>query len=128
MPRQLGADEYQTIIAHGPAAEYVPTALIAELKSASVPASGNYTSADGFYDFVGGLESTAGAINLLRFIDDDGTVPLDATAPTQALTANTPAALVVNDGKPFAAFKVEVTNTGASAATLSNIAAMTAAH
>lgn len=55
-------------------------------------------------------------------------MPLDATAPTQALTANTPAALVVNDGKPFAAFKVEVTNTGASAATLSNIAAMTAAH
>ena len=133
MPRQLSADESQPIIARGPTAEFVPAALIAELKSALVPASGNYTSAfysaDGFYDAVVGLESTqAGAINLLRYVDDAGTVPLDATAPTQALTANTAAALVVNDGKPFGSFKVEVTNSGASAATLTNVAALTAAH
>jgi hypothetical protein len=133
MPRQLSADESQPIIAHGPAAEFVPDALIAELDSASVPASSEFTSAlysaDGYYDVVVGLESTqAGAINLLRFIDDAGTVPLDAAAPTQALTASTPAALVVTDGKPFASFKIEVTNTGASNAALSNVAALTAAH
>jgi hypothetical protein len=134
MPRQLSSNEFQPILAHGPKAEYVPAALITELQAvSSITASGNYTtalySADGYYDIVVGLKSTQnGAINLLRYIDDAGTVLLDSTAPTQALTANTAAAFVETDGKPYATFKVQVTNTGASSATLSNIAALQSAH
>jgi hypothetical protein len=135
MSRQPTANEYQPIIAHGPKAEYVPVALISALQNAgSIAANSNYTSplfsADGYYDIVVALTSTqAGAINLLRYVDDPGTVLLDATAPTQALTANTAAALVVTDGKPYASFKVQVTNTsGSTAAALSNIAALQSAH
>jgi hypothetical protein len=134
MPRQSSANEYSLIVSHGPRAEYVPAALIAELKAiASIAASGNYTtalySADGYYDLVVALTSSqAGAINLLRYVDDAGTVLLDATAPTQALVAATPAALVEVDAKPYASFKVQITNTGASAATLSAIAALQSAH
>jgi hypothetical protein len=35
-------------------------------------------------------------------------------APTRALTANTAVALVVTDGKLFASFKVQITNTSGS--------------
>lgn len=133
MPRQMSADEFIQIASRGPRAEYLPAALIAELQAASVPASGEYAtklySADGFYDVVIALTSTqAGAINLLRFVDDAGTVKLDTSAPTQAITANTPAVLASVDGLPYASFKVEITNSGGSAATLSNIAILQSAH
>jgi len=135
MSRQLGANEYSPIAAHGPKAEYVPAALIAELQAiSSIAASSNYTtqlySADGYYDFVLGLKSTqAGAINFLRYIDDAGTVLLDGTAPTQALVANTAAVFIETDAKPYASFKVQITNSsGTTAATLSNIAALMSAH
>jgi hypothetical protein len=135
MPRQLSTEEYQPIVAHGPKAGYVPDALIADLQDAGlIAADGDYTSplfsADGYYDVVVALTSSqAGAINLLRYVDDAGAVLLDVTAPTQALTAATPAVLVVLDGKPFASYQVQVTNSsGSTAATLSNIAALTSAH
>lgn len=135
MPRQQSADEFHEIFTRGPRAEFVPSALIAELQAiVSIALSSNYTtalySADGFYDFVLGLKSTqAGAINFLRYIDDGGTVLVDSTAPTQAIVANTAEVLKVTDGVPFASFKVQITNTsGTTAATLSNIAALQSAH
>jgi hypothetical protein len=75
MPRQLSANEYTRPAAHGPKMEYVPAALVAELKAiVSIPLSSNYTtavySADGYYDIAVGLTSTqAGAINLLQSLD-----------------------------------------------------------
>jgi hypothetical protein len=135
MSRQPTAGEFQPILAHGPKVEYVPAALIADLQGAgSIAPSGNYTSplfsADGYYDMVVALTSSqAGAINLLRYVDDARAVLLDATAPTQALTAATPGVLIVTDGKPFASYQVKVSNSsGSTAATLSNIAALTSAH
>jgi hypothetical protein len=135
MPRQLSANEYSPPNAHGPKLEFVPGALIAELKAiVNIPLSSNYTtalySADGFYDFVLGLTSSqAGAINFLRYIDDAGTVLVDSTAPTQAIVAATPEVFKITDGVPFAAFKVQVTNTsGTTAAVLTNIAALISAH
>ena len=135
MSRQLSANEYQPIVAHGPKAEYVPAALIAELQAiTTIALSSNYTtavySADGYYDMVVALKSTqAGAINLLRYVDDAGTILIEASPPTVALVANTANALIVTDGKPFASFKVQVTNTsGTTAATLSNIGALQSAH
>lgn len=133
MPRQFAGGEYDKIAARGPRAEYVPTEELLSQIPASIAASSNWTSelisADGFYDFVLGLKSSqAGAINMLRYIDDAGTVVLDGTAPTQALTANTAAVFIEQDGKPYASFKIQITNTGASAATISNVAALMSAH
>ena len=118
----------------------MPTTLIAELQAiASIALSSSHTtelySADGFGDIVIGLTSSqSGAINLLRYVDDAGTVLLDTvggtnTPPTVALTATDASTLIANDGKPFASFKVQITNTsGSTAATLSNIAVLMSAH
>jgi len=123
------------MVAHGPKAEYVPAALLAELKAiVSIALSSSYTTAvycaDGYYDMVIALTSSqAGAINLLRYVDDAGTILIESTPPTVALVAATPNALIVTDGKPFASFKVQITNTsGITAATLSNIGSLQSAH
>ena len=135
MSRQFSLGEYQPIVARGPRVEYLPTALLAELQAiASIASDSNYTTAlysaeRDYYDMVIALTSSqAGAINLLRYVDDAGTVLLDATAPTAALTAATPAVFIEQDGKPYASFKVEITNTSGSAATLSDIAVLQSTH
>jgi hypothetical protein len=135
MPRQLNASEYTKPAAVGPRLEYVPTALIAALKAASIAASGNFTSpvisADGYYNFILGLTpSQAGTLTFQAFIDDAGTVPA-AAAQTVALTGAAAAVLKVNcdqDGyTPFASFTVSISNSGGSAGTLSNVAALLSA-
>lgn len=135
MPRQTSQYEYTKPTAHGPKMEVVPTDLITELNGiGSIALSSNYTTkaypADGYYDLILGLKSTqAGAINLLRYIDDAGTVLADTSAPTVALVANTAEILKVTDGVPHACFKVQITNTsGTTAATVSAIAALQSAH
>jgi hypothetical protein len=133
MPRQLSANEYSQIVARGPRAEYVPAQLLSDIAAiTTIAASDNWTSelysADGYYNIVIGLTSSqSGALNLLRYVDDAGAVLLDGTAPTAALTAATAAVLVSNDGKPFASWKVQITNTGESAATISDVAALMSA-
>jgi hypothetical protein len=132
MPRQLSANEYEQIVAKGPKAEYVPAALIAAVNAiTTIPSSGNFTSAlmsaDGYYDMVIGLTSTqSGSLILLRYVDDAGLVPIDA-GQSQALTANVAAVLVVT-GQPFASYQLKITNTSGSSATVSNFAALSAAH
>jgi hypothetical protein len=94
--------------------------------NASVPASGNLPGnvivSNGWKLFSVGLKSTqAGQISIQRFLDLAGTVPQGA-AVTASLTANTAAyATVGTDGLPFASVQVTVSNSGASAATLSNV-------
>jgi hypothetical protein len=125
--------EYDTIVSHGPHAEYVPTAelITPANEQSAIAASGNWTStlitAMGLYDFVLGITlSQAGTLTLLRFIDDAGQVALDS-GQSQTLTANAAAVLVVNDGKPCASYQVKISDT-ASAAAVSKFAALLASH
>ncbi len=69
-----------------------------------------------------GVTSTqAGAITITRYLDTAGTVTIDThTAP---LTANNFASLVLVDNVPFGSFMVQISNTGGSAATLTNFSA-----
>lgn len=74
---------------------------------------------DGYKALAIGVTSTqAGAIDVTRYIDAAGTIALDNPALTKALLASTAAVLTVTDGLPFASFVVTVTNTSASAATV----------
>jgi hypothetical protein len=133
MSRQLSAEEFQPIAAHGPKAEYVPAALITAIAAiTTIAASGNFTSplysADGYHDWsIGVTSSQTGAVLLLRYIDDLGQVALD-TGQTTALVAATAAVLTVIDGKPFASYQLKLTNTGGSGASISAFAALTSAH
>lgn len=76
--------------------------------------------ADGFKAISVGAKSTqTGAINVQRYLDRAGTIPVGAVV-TAALVANTSQWVTVNDGVPFQSFTVQITNTGASAATITN--------
>jgi hypothetical protein len=90
-----------------------------------VPASGNVISSlirsAGLQVGAIGVTSTqAGAINVQRFLDDAGQVKQGAVL-TQALSANTAGVLNITDGVPFASFTVQITNSGGSPATLTNL-------
>ena len=69
-----------------------------------------------------GLKSTqTGAINIQRFLDAAGTIWQGAVV-TAVLVANTAAILNVSDGVIFRSFTLQITNSGGSAATISNFA------
>ena len=92
----------------------------------TIAASGNYTSpvipSDGFKAIAIGLQSSqAGAINIQRFLDTKGLVPIGSLA-TVALVAATQNSLVIDDTTPFQSFTVQITNSGGSAATITNFA------
>ena len=85
---------------------------------ANIAANGTYTSplilADGFYNLiVGATSDRAGALNVQRYIDEAGLVPVGA-ADTIALVANTAKVLKINDSVPFGSYKVIITNTDGS--------------
>lgn len=120
--------QYWEPVANGPVAQIELVAADAALFGATLPttgtiaASSNWTSAavisDGFKSISVGAKSTqTGAINIQRYIDRAGTIPVGAVV-TAALTANTAQWASVNDGVAFQSFTVQITNTGASAATV----------
>ncbi|QEH36512.1 hypothetical protein OJF2_50960 [Aquisphaera giovannonii] len=84
-------------------------------------ATSNLILSDGLQIGAVGVTSTqTGLISVQRYLDDAGTIKQGA-ALTQALTANTAAVLNITDGNPFASFTVDISNTGGSQATLSNL-------
>lgn len=92
---------------------------------ATIAAGGNSTSSlifsNGMQVGAVGVTSTQpGNITVQRYLDDAGTIKQGA-ALTQAFTANNPAVLNITDGNPFATFTVNISNTGGSPATLSNL-------
>lgn len=119
--------EFYDIKGTGPVAQIpVPASVHGINVANTVAASGSVTSnllqSSGHKVLAVGVTSTqTGAINIQRYLDAAGTVAQGA-ALTQALTASTAAVLNVTDGLPFMSFTVKITNTGASAATLSNLA------
>lgn len=73
---------------------------------------------------VGATLSQAGTIQIQRYLNAAGTIALGnpVPSPAQAMTANTPATIWVNDGQPSASWSVVITNTSGSTATLGNVA------
>ncbi|MDX2027720.1 MAG: hypothetical protein SFW62_03690 [Alphaproteobacteria bacterium] len=65
--------------------------------------------------------SQNGSMSIQRYLDTGGTV-LQGAAVQIALAANTPANLDVLDGKPFASFKLTITNASGSTSNLTNFA------
>lgn len=61
-----------------------------------------------------------GTLSIARYIDLLGLVPV-GPVPVQAMTANILASVAVNDGYPFASWRVKVTNTSGSTANLTNV-------
>lgn len=101
--------------------------------AAPVPTGGNLVGAlrisNGWPIFSLAIKSTqAGVASLQRYIDQAGTIVIGA-AVTANLTANTAATLnLTNDGVPFQAFKITVSNTGGTDATLSSVLGLLQSH
>lgn len=102
--------------------------------NAPVPASGSLQSgilqSNGWKYFALGLKSTqAGQITIQRYLDAAGTVPIGA-AVTAALVAGTAqwASIGTADSLPFMSYQVTVSNSGASPATLTNVAGLLQAN
>lgn len=94
----------------------------------SIAASGSIQSSlivtAGFSQISVGLTSSnAGTLSVQRYLDAGGAVA-QGVAIAVPLVANTPANLDVMDGKSFSSFKITVTNSVASTATLSNVAVL----
>lgn len=92
----------------------------------TVAASGNVQSnlmrSNGYKYLAVGVQSTqAGSISIQRYIDQAGTIP-QGPAITAALSAGVANVANAVDNNPFQSFKVTISNSGGSAATLSNLA------
>lgn len=94
----------------------------------TVAASGSWASyvtpTDGYKVIaVGVTSSQAGQLSVQRYLDTAGLVAQGA-AVTAALTAATPAVVNCTDGAPCQSFKITITNTGGSTATITNFACL----
>lgn len=63
----------------------------------------------------------AGELTVQRYLDNAGTIPIDAPA-SAAISAGTIATVSINDGLAATSFQVEITNTGGATATISDTA------
>jgi hypothetical protein len=94
----------------------------------TIAASGAWNSpvlpASGFKEItVAATSSQAGSISVQLYVDKAGAIAQGA-ASSQALTAATPAVLNLASNPPFQAFKITISNTGGSAATVTNFACL----
>ena len=124
MPQAITHLDTHEWIDNGPKLQKFLTAADIGL-SASVAASGGNTSnliqSNGYGSLaVGATSSQAGTLTVQRYLDAAGTVQQGA-ALTASLTAGTAAVINATDGVPFGSFTVSVSNSGTSAATLSNV-------
>ena len=113
------------IRAVGPVAQTIPTL---ETNPGTIAASGTWDSgvvlSDGFRVIgVGVTSSQAGNLSVQRYLDPAGTVAQGA-GESAALSAGAPAVVNVTDGKPFAAFRITVSNSAASAADITGFAVL----
>ena len=95
---------------------------------AAIAAAGSYASnlivSDGFKAIaVGVLSSQNGAISIQRYLDRAGNVP-QGPPISATITGGTAQVCNSNDGLPFQSFRLTITNTGASAANISNFACL----
>jgi hypothetical protein len=96
----------------------------------TIPAAGTYDSGvmggSGYNRLAAAVTSSQnGVLSITRYIDAAGTIPI-GTVATQALTAGTPGWTWINDGMPFASWRVTVTNPGGTPANITNAALLAA--
>jgi hypothetical protein len=118
---------YNDIRCLGPVAQAYPFSVASLAPPATLAAGATWSSSvlpsDGFKAMAAGVKlSQAGSLVIARFIDLAGQVPLDTQ--TTALTAGQSGFKTMTDGLPFGSFMISVTNSGGSAATLSNFAVL----
>ena len=90
--------------------------------AANSSVSTSLVKTDGFTLISAGITVTQnGTLSIQRYLDDGG-VQIQGAAISIAVTANTPANLDILDGKPFSSFLLTITNSTASAATISSFA------
>lgn len=110
----------------GWAARQAPVPASAHNLPASVAANSSAQSSlivtEGFSLISAGVTASQnGTMAVQRYLDAGGTVPQGAAVQV-TLTANSAANLDVLDGKPFASFKLTVTNASGSVSNLTNFA------
>ncbi len=111
----------------GPALQYpIPAATLS--LAVSVPSAGSVQSAIlGSYGWqkgsVGVKSTQAGTLSVQRFLDAAGAIPIGAPI-SAVLIGGTANSVSWTDGIPYASFKITVSNSGGSAATLSNVAVL----
>lgn len=90
--------------------------------AASSSVQSSLITTKGFSQISVGLQQTqSGTLSIQRYLDAGGTV-IQGSAVTIPLTANITGNLDIQDGRPFAAFRITVTNSAASTATISAVA------
>lgn len=114
--------EYYTVNASGPVAQTSIPQDIAPNVPLSILAAGNFTTgiivSNGYKVIgVGATSSQAGALNIQRYLDREGTVPAAAVSTTP-LVAATALVVIINDTVPFASFSIVLTNTSGSTAAI----------
>jgi hypothetical protein len=132
MPKSTNYGEQPGLdVAIGPVVQQpVPTGVhgLASTIAASGSITSNLLFAEGYKALAVGATSTQnGQIQVQRYLDDGGLVAQGAPV-TSALSANTPGVVNITDGQPFSSYKVTITNTGGSTATLSNVAILQQAN
>ena len=124
MPTAIQAADVHTPFDSGPVLQFPVPAAQLNL-AASVPAAGSVSSnliqTNGYKVLALGVTSTqAGTATIQRYLDAAGTIA-QGPALSVTLAASTAAVLNSNDGAAFQSARVTVTNSGASAGTLSNV-------
>jgi hypothetical protein len=125
MPTMLKLGDVGTQVNPGGAMQAIVPAATHGLPS-TIAASGNITSNLIFTDglqigAVGVTSSQGGVISVQRYLDDAGLVK-QGEPLTANLTGTIAQVLNITDGNPFASFTVNISNSGLSTATLTNLA------
>lgn len=115
--------EYFTINAAGPAAQTTIPQSTPPAAPTTILNAGNFSTgiivSNGYKVIAVGVTSSgAGALNIQRYLDREGTIPVIAVSTT-ALVAATPLVVIISDTTPFASFSIVITNTSGSTATVS---------
>jgi hypothetical protein len=113
------------IAGQGPLAQSAIVQDVVPYGPTTIAAAGNYSTgiivSDGYKVVAVAITSTtAGALNIQRYLDREGTIPVTAVLSTP-IVATTPLIVIVNgsvDNLPFASFSIVVTNTSGGTGTI----------
>lgn len=118
------AADTHTPFDNGPALQVslnITTLGLATTINAGSNINSNVIFTNGYKIFSFGATSTQnGTLSIQRYLDSAGTI-LQGAAITGSITANTALIASSTDGLPFQAVKINITNSGGSTATLSNV-------
>jgi hypothetical protein len=133
--------QFWECVANGPAAQVELVTTDAALLGASLPTTGTIPAttgtwvsaiviSDGFRSISVGAKSnqSGGTISIQRFIDRTGLIPVGAAVVSGAFAAGVAqSASIIDDGIAFQSFVITISNTAASAATITNFGVLLSA-